>query len=121
MPSKNWSSNASEKATAITNWLQGSTRPSECAKSGFDVRNNLDNKNCVQYYYALNNRAFSEANGGQLLNTMQNRYKVFRAYAYIGDVSEGGTSLEHVQLSQPVYFTIYDIASQGLADNDKRS
>ncbi len=114
-----FTSNASAKATAITNWLQGSDdKPAGCAKSEFDVHGKLDNKNCIQYYYALNNRAFSEANGGQLLNTMQNRYKVFRAYAYIGNVSD--STLANVQLSAPVYFTIYDAASQGLADNDTR-
>ena len=76
----------------------------------------LDNKNCKQYYYSLNNRKLSS--DGQLLNTSQNRYKVFRAYAYIGDVvPNDNTKLASVQISDPVYFTIYDVGSQRLPDN----
>ena len=51
-----------------------------------------------------------------MLNTTQNRYKVFRAYAYIGDFNGTG-KLKDVQLSAPVYFTVYDAGSQGLDDN----
>ena len=111
-------SGESEKMTAITTWLQGGSKPTGCAKSEFDVTK-LDNKNCLQYYYSLNNRAYSADNGGQLVNSLQNRYKVFRAYAYIGDVK--GSTLEHVQISAPVYFTIYDTASNGLPDNATKS
>ena len=105
----------SEDATAITNWLQGeANQPAHCVKSEFDVTK-LDNKNCKQYYYSLNNRKSSD---GQLLNTTQNRYKVFRAYAYIGDVvANQNNVLANVKLSDPVYFTIYDVGSQRLPDN----
>ena len=106
-----FTANESTQRTAIINWLQGGSQASHCAKAEFDVKK-LDNKNCIQYYYALNNRSNSN---GTLLNTMQNRYKVFRAYAYIGDGS--GSALTNVRLSDPVYFTIYDVGSQGLADN----
>ena len=102
------------KKAEIKSWVEGSgTKPNGCAKSEFDVTS-LDNKNRIQYYYALNNRKL-DADSGNLLNTLQNRYKVFRAYAYIGDVSDSG--LTDVKVSDPVYFTIYDIASNGLSNN----
>lgn len=102
------------KKAAIKSWVEGSsTKPNGCAKSEFDVRA-LDNKNRIQYYYALNNRKL-DTTTGNLLDTMQNRYKVFRAYAYIGDVN--GSNLKDVIVSDPVYFTIYDMASFGLTPN----
>ena len=117
-----YTAKADEKKAEILSWLTGGAKPTGCAKSEFDVaavagnpNKGLDNKNCKQYYYSLNNRSFSSANGGQLVNDLQNRYKVFRAYAYIGDVD--GTKLKNVTISDPVYFTVYDVGSQGLADN----
>ncbi len=108
-----YTKNEASQKTAITNWLQGTAdKPTGCANAQFDVQR-LDNKNCIQYYYALNNRKNSD---GILLNTLQNRYKVFRAYAYIGDFDEEN-GLTNVELSTPVYFTIYDVGSHGLADN----
>ncbi|WP_407384449.1 fibro-slime domain-containing protein [Ruminococcus sp.] len=105
------------KMAEIKTWLEAgapkASRPSGCGNSQFDV-SALDNKNCIQWYYALNNRAL-DSNTGQLLNTTQNRYKILRAYAYIGDVS--GSGLSDVKLSKPIYFTIYDMASSGLANN----
>ena len=108
--------NETSQKAAITNWLQGQrSQPEHCVKSEFDVTA-LDNKNCKQYYYSLNNRKLSS--DGQLLNTTQNRYKVFRAYAYIGNVVPNyNTKLASVQISDPVYFTIYDVGSQRLPDN----
>lgn len=114
-----YTASEADKKAAIETWLQGGAKPDGCAKSEFDVAatgdKGLDNKNCKQYYYSLNNRSFSSANGGQLINNLQNRYKVFRAYAYIGDVDSN--KLKNVTISDPVYFTIYDVGSQGLADN----
>ena len=107
--------NENAKKTAIKEWLEGQrSQPEHCVKSEFDVTA-LDNKNCKQYYYSLNNRKLSS--DGQLLNTSQNRYKVFRAYAYIGDVVANQNGLANVKLSDPVYFTIYDVGSQRLPDN----
>lgn len=107
----------SAKKEAIQAWaasgLSNEYKPSGMAASEFDVTS-LDNKNRIQYYYALNNRKL-DADSGNLLNTLQNRYKVFRAYAYIGDVN--GSGLKDVIVSDPVYFTIYDMASNGLANN----
>ena len=119
---KDYKSNYTEaqentKMASIKTWLQNgapkASRPQGCDNSEFDV-SELDNKNCIQWYYALNNRAL-DANTGQLVNSTQNRYKIFRAYAYIGDVS--GSGLSDVELSRPIYFTIYDMASSGLANN----
>ena len=113
-----YTSNAATQAAAITSWLtNGGDKPTGVAKSEFDVRD-LDNKNCIQYYYSLNNRKYSENDTAELLNTLQNRYKVFRAYAYIGDVvPNDDTKLSNVTLSAPVYFTIYDAGSQQTDDN----
>lgn len=109
--------NEETKKAAIKTWVEGgatnANRPGGMAVSQFDVTS-LDNKNRIQYYYALNNRQL-DATTGNLLNTLQNRYKVFRAYAYIGDVSDN--RLTNVKVSDPVYFTIYDMASNGLANN----
>lgn len=106
-----------EKKAAVKTWVEsGATnadRPSGMAVSQFDVTS-LDNKNRIQYYYALNNRKL-DTDSGNLLNTLQNRYKVFRAYAYIGDVN--GSGLKDVIVCDPVYFTIYDMASNGLSNN----
>ena len=107
-----FNNNETTQKAAIVNWLQGGTQPTGCKKAQFDVKE-LDNKNCRQYFTSLNNRMNSD---GQLLNTLQNRYKVFRAYAYIGDGASNG-NLSNVTLSKPVYFTIYDVGSQGLDDN----
>ncbi|WP_407384439.1 hypothetical protein [Ruminococcus sp.] len=119
---KDYKSNYTEaqentKMASIKTWLQNgapkASRPQGCDNSEFDV-SELYNKNCIQWYYAVNNRAL-DANTGQLVNSTQNRYKIFRAYAYIGDVS--GSGLSDVELSRPIYFTIYDMASSGLANN----
>ena len=113
-----YTASADTKKNQIETWLtNGGQRPDGIAKSQFDVKK-LDNKNCIQYYYSFNNRSYSEENGGQLVNDLQNRYKVFRAYAYIGDtVQNDASKLQNVQISDPVYFTIYDVGSQLLDDN----
>jgi fibro-slime domain-containing protein len=111
-----FTSSAESQRSAIINWLtNGGTRPAGIDKSEFDVKK-LDNKNCIQYYYSLTNRKYSDDGGGQLLNTSQNRYKVFRAYAYIGDVNDDD-KLSNVKLSDPIYFTVYEAGSKGLDDN----
>ena len=105
------------KKEAIQAWaasgLSNTSKPSGMAASEFDVTS-LDNKNRIQYYYALNNRKL-DTSTGNLLNTLQNRYKVFRAYAYIREVNDSNSS--NVIVSDPVYFTIYDMASNGLSNN----
>ena len=94
-------------------WINGGAKPNGCAKKEFSSKL-LDNKNRIEYFYALNNRRL-DTNTGYLLNTMQNRYKVFKAYAYAKDSSG------NVTISDPVYFTIYDVAHNGLDDNATNS
>ena len=108
-----FNSNEGTQKAAIVAWLEknDNSKLPGVNKRQFDVKA-LDNKNCIQYYTSIKNR---NVENGILLNTNQNRYKVFRAYAYIGDVS--GATLTNVKLSQPVYFTIYDVGANGLDDN----
>ena len=78
------------------------SNPIRGAKSEFDVTS-LDNKNRLQYSYSLLNRSHSDLSVGN------NRYNVYRAYAYIYDVADKANT---IQISDtPVYFTIYDMAS----------
>ena len=89
----------------LEDYITGATNenPIRGAKSEFDVTK-LDNKNRLQYSYSLLNRSHSNLSVGN------NRYNVYRAYAYIGDVS--GNTLTNIKISdKPVYFTIYDMAS----------
>lgn len=78
------------------------SNPIRGALSEFDVTS-LDNKNRLQYSYSLLNRSHSDLSVGN------NRYNVYRAYAYIYDVADKANT---IQISDtPVYFTIYDMAS----------
>ena len=97
----------------LKNYIIKGTKPNGCAKAEFDS-DMLDNKNSIQYFYSLNNRKL-DAKTGNLLNTLQNRYKVFKAYAYAAKFTNGTYS--DVQISAPVYFTIYDVGQNGLPDN----
>lgn len=106
----------------LSAYISGSSTLSGCAKSEFDT-SKLDNKNCIQYYYGLVNRSYTTDDTADrqdnirdyLENSKQNRYKVFRAYAYLCEAD-----YTSVQLSDPIYFTIYDLASIGLPDYDTR-
>ena len=109
----NYTNSETTSKNSIIAWLEGrANKPSKVQNKQFDVTE-LDNKNCIQYFVSFKNRNLGT--NSILLNTNQNRYRVFRAYSYIGGVS--GNSLTSVTLSEPVYFTIYDIGSNGLADN----
>ena len=59
----------------------------------------LDNKNRINYYYSLPNIKHSD------LTATTRKNMVYRAYSYL----RNGSAL--VMVSEPVYFTIYDIAS----------
>ena len=94
-------------------YITSDTKPTGCDKVEFDV-SKLDNKNRMQYYYSLANRAHKDADATD--KTMpegvygKNNHRVFRAYAYIADYSAG--SYSNVKISEvPVYFTINDIGS----------
>ena len=102
----------------ITSFISGGTSATltGCKKSEFST-SSLDNKNCCIYYYGILNRKYDSSNTvDQLSNDSQSRYKVYRAYAYLCDADH-----TNISLSDPIYFTIYDLASVGLADNDTRS
>ena len=109
----------SDKSSAIVNWLtNGGTAPKNVLKSQFDITS-VDNKNCLQYAYSMYNRSLNSVTNtyvtdNELLDNRNNRYLVYRAYAYIGDAN--GSTLKNVKISKPVYFTIYDLASIGLTD-----
>lgn len=94
--------------TKLTNLING-TSQSGFAKSEFDVTS-LDNKNRIQYYYSLANKRHTESTiQYELTDDLTNKYKYFRAYAYIYDVADKANT---IQISPtPVYFTIYDMAT----------
>ncbi len=108
--------------TKFTNYITSGTRPSGCDKTEFDVKQ-LDNKNRIQYYYSLANRAHVKGNGNTGDDTLvmsdeyaANNHKVFRAYAYIYTVGEGGAK-ENIKISEtPAYFTINQIGSLKLGE-----
>ena len=76
----------------------------------------LDNKNRIEYYYSIANRAHKSSTDSNktLADTyLNNNHRVFRAYAYIADYNNGTYS--NVKVSEePVYFTIYDMGSINL-------
>ena len=85
--------------------------------SRFDV-SSLDNKNRIQYFFGMDNAEAKkntdtkDADGilrvGEDYN---NKYLVYKAFAYIGDVTEGNTLTNVVVSSRPVYFTVYKDAT----------
>ncbi len=68
-------------------------------RSEFDA-NKLDNKNRIQYYYSYSVRSHSD------LTDNHNKDYVYRAFAYMKDKNDNVT-----MVSQPLYFTFYDMAS----------
>lgn len=68
--------------------------------------NKLDNKNSIEYYYAFANVSMSQANeNSNNITPTVRRDKVYRAFSFIIDESGAAT------VSEPVYFTIYDVAT----------
>lgn len=68
-------------------------------RSQFDA-NTLDNKNRIQYYYSYSVRSHTD------LIDNGNKDYVYRAFAYMKDKNNNVT-----MVSQPLYFTFYDMAS----------
>ena len=68
-------------------------------RSQFDA-NKLDNKNRIQYYYSYSVRKHTD------LTDNGNKNYVYRAFAFMKDKSGTVT-----MVSQPLYFTFYDMAS----------
>lgn len=75
-------------------------------KAEFNVTS-LDNKNRLQYAYSIANRSHSD------FSVLNNRYQVYRAYAYIADYDSSSVpKYTNIKISEkPAYFTIYDMAS----------
>ena len=85
--------------------------------SRFDV-SNLDNKNRIQYFYGMDNAvaktSTDDADADGILRVGEdynNKYLVYKAFAYIGDVTGGDTLTNVVVSSRPVYFTVYKDAT----------
>ena len=68
-------------------------------RSQFDA-NKLDNKNRIQYYYSYSVRSHTD------LTDNGNKDYVYRAFAFMKDKNNNVT-----MVSQPLYFTFYDMAS----------
>jgi len=85
---------------ALNSFIQDPSKSADgnYLKSEFTLAE-LDNKNRINYYYSLPNIKHSD------LTATTRKNMVYRAYSYL----RKGSSL--VMVSEPVYFTIYDIAS----------
>lgn len=93
---------------AVQNSIQGTAQPGKRYIKKEIAKSDLDNKNCIEYYYNFANRKqedIIDPDGKILLSdyTKMREY-LYRAYAVIYD---GTTAVA----SDPAYFTIYDIAS----------
>ena len=94
--------------TAIQNSIKGTAQTGKKYIKKEIAKSDLDNKNCIEYYYNFANRTqenIADPDDKILLSdytTMRNY--LYRAYAVIYD---GTTAVA----SDPAYFTIYDIAS----------
>lgn len=84
--------------------------------SRFDV-SSLDNKNRIQYFFGMDNaeakKSTDTKDADGILRVGEdnnNKYLVYKAFAYIGDVN--GDNLTNVVVSsRPVYFTVYTDAT----------
>ena len=76
------------------------------------AKKDLDNKNCIEYYYNFANRKQEDKTqpNDQIIPYLSDyttvRNYLFRAYAVITNGTQEGTAV-----SDPAYFTVYDIAS----------
>ena len=90
----------------------GKTAVENCANTGTSAGNvlfiqnidltDLDNKNQMKYSFNITNKAYST------LAESDNKNYVYRAYSYL-KITNGSTT--KVVVSDPVYFTIYDMAT----------
>ena len=108
------SANASTEAS-------GKTAVENCAMTGNSADNvlfiqnidltDLDNKNQMKYSFNITNKAYGT------LAESENKNYVYRAYSYL-KITNGSTTT--VVVSDPVYFTIYDMASINLGESDDK-
>lgn len=95
-----------EKASAYVNYklAKQGTPPQGTYVMQAIAKNELDNKNRIQFYYSFANIfQYSTAHPVEGVPTTNKDY-LYRAYAYLYDGDE-------VVVSEPVYFTIYQMAS----------
>uniref|UniRef100_UPI00386B2007 InlB B-repeat-containing protein n=1 Tax=Ruminococcus sp. TaxID=41978 RepID=UPI00386B2007 len=103
-----------EKQQAVTDLIRSNAKSADGRmKSEFDC-SALDNKNRTRYYVGLNNRAaasYDASNPPEIGNEyLSTTTRVLRAYAYIYKVGANGAK-EDIKISDPTYFTIYNIAT----------
>ena len=110
-------------AEQIKSYIQTGNLPSgmlggqKLQDSRFDV-SSLDNKNRIQYFYGMDNAVAKKSTDTKDADDIlrvgadyNNKYLVYKAFAYIGDVTEGNTLTNVVVSSRPVYFTVYTDAT----------
>ena len=105
---------STEKQQAVTDLIRSKAKSADGRmKSEFDC-SALDNKNRTRYYVGLNNRAaasYDASNPPEIGNEyLSTTTRVLRAYAYIYKVGANGAK-EDIKISDPTYFTIYNIAT----------
>lgn len=110
-------------AEQIKSYIETGTVPSgmlggqKLQDSRFDV-SSLDNKNRIQYFFGMDNAVAKDSDAAadedgilRVGADYNNKYLVYKAFAYIGDVSNGNTLTNVVVSSRPVYFTVYTDAT----------
>ncbi len=100
--------------TEIKKLTNAQLQNSEVNKTGTDcsylfagVSNiaNLDNKNSIEFAYSFANISHTTGSSDDPTPTLR-KNKIYRAFSYVYD-----RELDKVVISDPIYFTIYDIAS----------
>ena len=103
---------ADDGKAALKDYILGGSAEGRVYIQSEIAKEDLDNKNCIEYYYNFANRKQENKTqpDGQIIPYLSNyttvRNYLFRAYAVITNGTQEGTAV-----SDPAYFTVYDIAS----------
>ena len=104
------SENIEAKSNALAFLSGDNTNASKYINSTIDI-GKFDNKNELEYAYSFANISQSK----EYRNRTERKMKVYRAYAYLINTGAGtdtsGQPADVQIISEPVYFTIYDMAS----------
>ena len=104
------SENIEAKSNALAFLSGDTTNASKYINSTIDI-SKFDNKNELEYAYSFANISQSK----EYRNRTERKMKVYRAYAYLINTGAGtdtsGQPADVQIISEPVYFTIYDMAS----------
>ena len=104
------SENIEAKSNALAFLSGDNTNASKYINSKIDI-GKFDNKNELEYAYSFANISQSK----EYRNRTERKMKVYRAYAYLINTGAGtdtsGQPADVQIISEPVYFTIYDMAS----------